>query len=95
MFGRRDLLRALARVGAGTLVSGALPGWARAASAPTGNPGRGVRPRAAAPADLIVRNDWPEHYETSVAALGRSWITRNDLFFVRSHFPVPDVDVES
>ena len=95
MFGRRDLLKALARVGAGTLVSGALPGWARAGPAPTGNPGRGARPRNAAPADLIVRNDWPEHYETSVAALGRSWITRNDLFFVRSHFPVPDVDGES
>jgi DMSO/TMAO reductase YedYZ molybdopterin-dependent catalytic subunit len=50
---------------------------------------------AGAPAELIVRNVWPEHYETSLEALGHSWITRNDRFFVRSHFPVPDVDPRS
>jgi DMSO/TMAO reductase YedYZ molybdopterin-dependent catalytic subunit len=41
---------------------------------------------------MIVRNDWPEHWETGLEALGRDPMTPNDLFFVRSHFPVPEVD---
>jgi len=75
---RRAFLKGLA---AGALGSVALPAWARAA---VSGPG--------APPDLIERNDWPEHWETSLEALGRSWITPNHLFFVRSHFGVPDID---
>jgi DMSO/TMAO reductase YedYZ molybdopterin-dependent catalytic subunit len=41
---------------------------------------------------LIERNAWPEHWETTVEALGRSFLTANDAFFVRSHLPVPDLD---
>ncbi|HYM81874.1 MAG TPA: sulfite oxidase [Candidatus Limnocylindria bacterium] len=51
--------------------------------------------RAAGPAEMIERNEWPEHWETTLDALGRSWLTRNDRFFVRSHLPVPDVDPAS
>ncbi|HEY6866430.1 MAG TPA: sulfite oxidase [Candidatus Eisenbacteria bacterium] len=79
--GRREFLIALASAGAGGLVLGSLPPWAR----------RGLAAGAAAP-DLIERNAWPEHWETTVEALGRSWITSNERFFVRSHFPAPDVD---
>jgi DMSO/TMAO reductase YedYZ molybdopterin-dependent catalytic subunit len=46
----------------------------------------------AASADLLERNTWPEHWETTVDALGRSAVTPNDLFFVRSHLPVPEMD---
>ena len=58
----------------------ALPGWASRALA------------AAALPDLIERNDWPEHWETTVAGLGRDPVTATERFFVRSHFPVPTVD---
>jgi DMSO/TMAO reductase YedYZ molybdopterin-dependent catalytic subunit len=77
---RRDFLAALARAGFGSAALAALPPWTRSALA------------AAAPPDLIVRNDRPEHYETTLDALGRSWITRNDRFFVRSHLSVPRID---
>jgi len=73
---RRDFLASLARAGAASVALAVLPRWARAA-APTG---------------MIERADWPEHWETTIGALGRSWITPNDRFFVRSHFPVPAVD---
>ena len=76
MMRRREFLGTLGRAGAGALVVGALPAWAGAPAQP----------------DLIVRNTWPEHYETALDALGRSWVTANERFFVRSHFPVPDVD---
>lgn len=46
----------------------------------------------AASADLLERNTWPEHWETTVEALGRSAVTPNDRFFVRSHLPVPALD---
>ena len=46
----------------------------------------------AASADLLERNTWPEHWETTVEALGRSAVTPNDKFFVRSHLPVPELD---
>ena len=57
-------------------------------------PGILARPSTgdAATADLIERNTWPEHWETSLGTLGRSWLTRNDRFFVRSHFPAPEID---
>src|SRR5215510_14770458 len=78
---RRSFLAMLGRGGVGAALLASLPSWARAAVAP--------------PAELLVRNAWPEHYETTLEALGRSWITRTDRFFVRSHFPVPDVDLPS
>jgi DMSO/TMAO reductase YedYZ molybdopterin-dependent catalytic subunit len=80
---RRTFLETLARAGAGAAALGTMPGWATAAA------------QSAAPAELIERNAWPEHFETSLQALGRSWITRNDRFFVRSHLPVPTVDPAS
>ena len=80
---RRAFLERLGRAGSATLGLAALPPWARSAAAAAA---------AAGPADLIERNRWPEHWETSVAALGRSWLTRNDRFFVRSHFHVPRLD---
>jgi DMSO/TMAO reductase YedYZ molybdopterin-dependent catalytic subunit len=72
---RRDFLAAIARAGAASAVLSSLPRWARAATA--------------APAELIERNDWPEHWETTPLGLSRGWITANSRFFVRSHFPVP------
>ena len=76
---RRGFLAGCVGAAAG-LAAGALPRWARDALA------------AAAPAELIERNDWPEHWETTLQALGRSWLTSNERFFVRSHFPVPPID---
>ena len=40
---------------------------------------------------LIVRSMRPPDFETPVALLD-SFITPNDLFYVRSHMPVPQVD---
>ncbi|MEP7027135.1 MAG: sulfite oxidase [Candidatus Eisenbacteria bacterium] len=78
---RRQFLAYGARVGALGFALSAVPAWAREAAAA----GLG------APA-LIERNAWPEHWETTVAALGQGATTANDAFFVRSHFPVPTVD---
>jgi sulfite oxidase len=75
---RRSFLGHVLRAGGGALILGSLPPW----------PGSS---EAAAP-DLIERSDWPEHWETSLEALGRSWITANARFFVRSHFPAPVID---
>lgn len=97
MAGRREFLRTVGRASAGALAWSALPAWAQGAAASlAAAPAPAARGVASgAPAELIVRNVWPEHYETSLEALGRSWITRNDRFFVRSHFPVPDLDPAS
>jgi DMSO/TMAO reductase YedYZ molybdopterin-dependent catalytic subunit len=46
-------------------------------------------------ADRIVRNDRPEHYETTIEALGESWMTRTERFFVRNHLPVPRIDADA
>lgn len=77
---RRRFLATVAGAGPGALALASLPPWASAALAEEA-PG------------IIVRNDWPEHWETSLASLGRSWLTPNDVFFVRSHFTPPDVDL--
>jgi DMSO/TMAO reductase YedYZ molybdopterin-dependent catalytic subunit len=79
---RRRFLAALGRGGFAAWALSALPSWARAAAART----------PPVPAELIERNAWPEHFETTTEALGRSWTTRNDRFFVRSHLPAPTVD---
>ena len=42
-------------------------------------------------ARLIVRSRTPQDLETPVSLL-TDWITPNDLFFVRSHLPTPNVD---
>jgi sulfite oxidase len=78
---RRQFITRLAQAGAGSAALAWLTPVQRAALAAGIDPG------------LIVRNDWPEHLETTVAALGRDPITSNDRFFVRSHFPAPTVDV--
>ena len=80
---RREFLAGLARLGAGAAALGTLPAWARSALAAAGT---------TTPAEIIVRNDWPEHWETAVGVLGNAWLTPNDRFFVRSHFPVPTID---
>src|SRR5438093_115783 len=77
---RRTFLGVFVRSAALSAAITALPPWVRRASAAGPTP------------DFIERNDQPEHWETTLAALGRSSITPNDRFFVRSHFPVPEVD---
>ena len=79
---RREFLRGMMAAGGGAATFAALPPAAR----------RAIAEARGAPAGMIVRNDWPEHWETSVEALGRSRLTANDRFFVRSHFPVPEID---
>jgi len=81
---RREFLATLARFGVGSAALAALPAWARSAVAAAA---------AGAPAaEIIVRSDWPEQWETALGVLDDSWITSNDRFFVRSHFPVPRID---
>ncbi len=84
-FDRRAFLAALARAGLGAAALASLPPLARRAIAQAA--------AAGVPPELIVRNDFPEHLETSLQALGRSWITANSRFFVRSHFPAPEIDL--
>jgi len=42
---------------------------------------------------LIVRTRRPENYETPLSAL-RSWLTPNDLFYVRSHYDTPQIAIQ-
>ncbi|MEK7331451.1 MAG: molybdopterin-dependent oxidoreductase, partial [Candidatus Eisenbacteria bacterium] len=79
---RRAFLARLSRAGLGATALASLPPWARAAIAAT-------QPAASGADDFIVRNDRPEHWETTLESLGHSWITRNDRFFVRSHLSTP------
>jgi DMSO/TMAO reductase YedYZ molybdopterin-dependent catalytic subunit len=78
--GRRDFLAALARAGLGAAALASLPPAVREALA------------AGVPPDVLVRSDRPEQWETTLAALGRSWQTPNDAFFVRGHLGTPDLD---
>jgi len=41
--------------------------------------------------DLIVRSDSPTDFETPVHLLDKSWITPNDVHYVRSHLPTPAI----
>ncbi|HTM57503.1 MAG TPA: sulfite oxidase [Candidatus Udaeobacter sp.] len=82
---RRRFLLNLSLAGAGAAALGSLPPGARRALA-------AIR---SAPPGVIVRNDWPEHWETSIEALGQSFHTPNRVFFVRSHLPVPEIDAKS
>ena len=78
---RRSFLAAVTRAGLGAAALDSLAPWMRSALA------------AGVPPELILRNDRPEHWETTLEALGRSWITRNDRFFVRSHLSTPRIDL--
>jgi DMSO/TMAO reductase YedYZ molybdopterin-dependent catalytic subunit len=77
---RRRVLIASAGAGAAALASAAAWPWLTRVFAPEATP------------DLVERNAWPEHWETTLAGLDRDAITANDRFFVRSHFPVPEID---
>jgi len=46
---------------------------------------------AGVPSRLIVRSESPADFETPVPLLDRSWITPNELHFVRSHLRTPAV----
>ena len=83
---RRSFLKAVGRAGVVSYAMGAWRRWTRDASAAT---------EPAPPPEMIERCDWPEHYETTLPALGRSWLTRTDRFFVRSHLPPPNVDPDT
>lgn len=83
---RRAFLAALARAGLGSAALATLPPWTRQALAAAA----AVKSPAAA-AELIVRNEFPLCAESTVEALGYSWITRNDRFFVRSHLGAPSI----
>lgn len=89
---RRRFLGAVTRAGLATWTLSAWPRWARAATAKLA---KAAPPPSPPAADLIERNAWPEHYETTLSGLGHSWVTRNDRFFVRSHLPVPTIDLDS
>ncbi len=49
---------------------------------------------AAQQAAMIVHGRVPHNAETRLDRLVESWITPNDMFYVRSHAPVPTVDVD-
>ena len=74
---RRRFLTLCAGAGAGLVTLSALP--------------PGVRRALAARSERIVRNEWPEHWETPIDVLGGDWLTPSERFFVRSHFPVPEL----
>ncbi|MGH2360148.1 MAG: hypothetical protein ACRDGM_06350, partial [bacterium] len=44
---------------------------------------------------LIVRSESPADFETPVSLLDRSWITPNDIHFVRSHLRTPRVSLDT
>jgi len=49
---------------------------------------------AVEPSAMIVHQTVPHNSETRLGNLIESWITPNDRFYVRSHAPVPTVDVD-
>jgi len=79
--GRRDFLARMTGAGLGVAAASALPRVVRAAVAPQPEP------------SLIERSDRPEQWETSLASHDGTRLTYNELFFVRSHFGAPSIDV--
>ena len=79
---RRSFLDAIRRGGAGLIVTGLLPS------------GRVATQEVLSKDRLIVRAGRPQDLETP-AHLLTSWITPNDLFYVRSHFYAPSVDADA
>jgi DMSO/TMAO reductase YedYZ molybdopterin-dependent catalytic subunit len=79
---RRSFLDAIRRGGAGLIAAGLLPS------------GRMTAQEVLSKDRLIVRAARPQDLETP-AHLLTSWITPNDLFYVRSHFYTPSVDANA
>ncbi len=48
----------------------------------------------AAESNLIVHTETPRNSEPHLAQLVKSWITPNEQFYVRSHAPVPKINVD-
>src|SRR5262247_1685079 len=44
---------------------------------------------------LIVRSESPTDFETPLHQLDKSWITPNDLHFVRTHLLTPEIDLKT
>src|SRR5688572_8859140 len=78
---RRSFLESICRVAPGFAATSLLPGAALAQ-------------QPIAKDLLLVRSARPEDLETPVHLLD-SWITPNELFFVRSHFYTPMIDASS
>ena len=78
---RRSFLETVCRAAPGFAATSLLPGAAFAQ-------------QIVAKDRLIVRSARPEDLETPVQLLN-SWITPNDLFYVRSHFYTPSLDAPS
>jgi sulfite oxidase len=43
--------------------------------------------------DLIIRSGSPTDFETPVQLLDKSWLTPNDIHYVRSHLPTPRIEL--
>ena len=82
LLSRRALLAIPARVLGALAAAPLLSSFCRAAYAQS----------SADKAKLIVRSVRPQDLETPIALLD-SWLTPNDLFFVRSHLYTPEIDV--
>lgn len=82
MFSRRTLIRSAAGAAAMGSVGGVGP-LLQALQNTAAQPDR----------RLIVRSRSPQDLETPVSLL-TNWITPNDVFFVRSHLPTPNVQLE-
>src|SRR5437588_2662470 len=50
---------------------------------------------AAVQQNLIIRSASPTDFETPVQLLDKSWLTANDLHYVRSHLPTPNIQLSS
>ena len=44
---------------------------------------------------LVINNPRPFNAETPLSIITDSFITPNELFYVRNHLPVPEVDLSS
>src|SRR6267143_3830719 len=51
--------------------------------------------QAAVQQDLIIRSASPTDFETPVQLLDKSWLTPNDLHYVRSHLPTPNIQLSN
>ena len=49
-------------------------------------------PQSACPEDLILRTAEPLNAEPPLSLLAASWITPQELFFIRTHGDVPELD---
>ena len=45
--------------------------------------------------DLIIRSGSPADFETPVQFLDKAWLTPNDLYYVRSHLPTPNIQLNT